>query len=460
MLTAPFASREAQLADAVYVSVTGDDSNPGTSERPLRGLETGLARLRPGSVLVLLDGTWALTAPFRVRARGTPGAWIEIRGAPGATPILDAAGVDIPWAKGYPSVQGAVQIEEAAFVRLRNVHVKNSHLAGFNVVESQHVDLVNCSSSGSFASGISAWKGVSDLRVLGNIVTGANESSRSFEPLSDGEGPHEAISIAGVQGFEVAWNDVFANEKEGIDVKETSAHGVVHHNVSRDNARQGLYVDGWFGVLEDIELHDNVVHGNEAGIAISSEDGVETRNIRVHHNLVFENRASGIYFSRWGKDNLREAIVVDHNTFYRNGRGPKGSGDPDYWLSGGCYLHSTRLRSVAIRDNVFAQNMPFEIGYSNDYGTSGITGQITIEHNLIQDLNATRFPLWMGTWAKDSVSSTPGDHAVIGDPLFVNPTLQDFRPRPGSPATGMGALEPDASARFWWAEGFPPLWPG
>jgi hypothetical protein len=389
---------EPPLANGIYVSPSGSDANPGTQSQPLRSLEAGLGRLKPGLVLVLLDGTWKLTAPVMIRLSGTSDAWIEIRGAKGARPTLNASGVDIPWAASYPWVQGAIQIEGSAYVRIRNLHVQGSHLAGFNVAGSHHVDIVNCSSRGSFASGISAWQGCAHIRLLGNAVTGANDMNLSFSPFTGSEAPHEAVSIAGPNGFEVAWNDVSGNNKEGIDVKETAGHGQVHHNHAHDNARQGLYVDGWFGVLEDVELRENIVHDNEVGIAVSSEDGPLTRDIRIHHNLVFDNRATGLYFSRWGKDNLREDVVVVNNTFYRNGWGGSAAGDPSYWLSGGCYFHSTNLRSVVLRDNIFALDKPFEVGYSGDYGSGGLGGHgILVERNLIQDANTTVFPFYMAT---------------------------------------------------------------
>ena len=454
--TAAAVPAEPPLANGLYVSPSGSDANPGTPAQPLRSLEAGLGRLKPGLVLVLQDGTWKLTGPVVVRAQGTKDAWIEIRGARGATPTLDASGADIPWAAAYPWVQGAVQVEGSSYVRVRNVHVKGSHLAGFNVSASDHVEIVNCSSRGSFASGISAWQGVSELRVLGNTVTGANDMSLSFRPFNGSEAPHEAISIAGAQRFEVAWNEVGPNKKEGIDVKETAAHGVAHHNHCHDNDRQGLYVDGWFGVLEDVELRENVVHHNEVGIAVSSEDGPATRDVRIHHNLVFENRASGLYFSRWGKDNPREAIAVTSNTFYRNGYGRSAAGDPGYWLSGGAYLHSTNLRSVTIRDNVFALNRPFEIGYSGDYGGAGVAGRVAIEHNLVHDTNTTTYPFYLAAWAKDYVWPTTGTGAILADPQFVDAAAQDFRPRPGSPATGVGALESGSPLNQWWKSGFPP----
>lgn len=323
----------------------------------------------------------------------------------------------------------------------------------------------------SDASGIDPRSRGCDARRV-CTVTGANQTGLSFGPFDGSEAPHEAISIAGARSFEVAWNEVTDNVKEGIDVKETAAHGVVHHNRVHGNGRQGLYVDGWFGVLEDVELHHNVVYRNETGVAISSEDGPATRDIRVHHNLFFEHRGPGLYFSRWGADNPRADIQVFNNTFYRNGYGRSPDGDPTYWLTGGAYLHSTHISDVVIRDNIFALDKPFEIGYSGDYGTQGPGRQVRIEGNLIHDINTTEFPFHMATWADDWVWPTTGRDAVTGDPLFVDPAGQDFRPGPGSPAIDAGhpsGTDPDGSgldlgalsagaspSEMWWTQGFPP----
>jgi hypothetical protein len=452
----PLPPLEPEIPNGIYVSPTGSDGNAGSQSQPLRSIEVGVARLRPGLVLVLLDGTWKLTGPIVVSVQGKADAWVEIRGAKGTTPILDASAVDIPWASAYPWVQGAVQIENAAYVRIRNVHVSRSHLAGFNVARSHDIDILNCSSRGSFASGISAWQGTEHVRVLGNEVHGANDKALSFGPFTGDEAPHEAISIAGTHAFEVAWNDVSDNRKEGIDVKETAVAGVVHHNHCWKNDRQGLYVDAWFGVLEDVEFRDNVVHDNEVGIAVSSEDGPMTRNVRIQRNQVFSNRAAGLYFSRWGKNNPRQDVVVANNTFYRNGYGRTAAGDPSYWLMGGLYLHSTNLRSITIRDNVFAEDYPFEIGYSGDWGRGGPGRGVSIVHNFIHDTNTTKYPFDMATWAKDEVFGARGDQAILGDPLFVDPAAQDFRLQTGSPAAGLGAFETGAPLDPWWRHSFPP----
>ena len=111
---------------------------------------------------------------------------------------------------------------------------------------------------------------------------------------------------------------------------------------------------------------------------------------------------------------------------------------------------------MTIRDNVFALDKPFVIGYSADWGSSGPGSRVRIQHNLIHDANTTSFPFSMATWAKDSVWSTTGDGAVLADPRFVDPAAQDFRLQPGSPGAGMGAYDAGAALDQWWKHGFPP----
>ena len=190
---------------------------------------------------------------------------------------------------------------------------------------------------------------------------------------------------------------------------------------------------------------------------------------------MYDNRASGIFFSRWGADNPRENIKVYNNTFYRNGLGQDFSGDPQYWLSGGCYLYSTNLQDVRIVNNIFALNSPFEIGYTGRFEENWTSlKNIEITNNLIHDVNTVEYPLYLKVFVKDSVYSTTGTDAILADPLFVNPEHGDFRLRENSPAIDagltdpedgantkrggfLGALPPDASREdFWWLDNFPP----
>lgn len=451
----------------IFVSPSGNDSNPGTLEKPIRSIQKAVDDLGPGKTVMLLDGVYDLDAAIVITAKGTTEKWATFRGAPGAKVILDGIDVNIVNSGGYPGNNGLIQIQNAEYVRTQNIHVRNSHRAGINIQDSKYVDVINCISENSLSPGIAAWQGCEYIRVLGNTVINANNMEMSWTEYKGHEAPHEAISMAGPHHFEVAWNHVYNCEKEGIDVKETASFGVVHHNYIHDLKRQGLYIDGWFGQLQDIEMHDNVVTRCEAGIAISSEEGPNTKNLKIHHNLVYNNRATGIFFSRWGADNPRENVEVYNNTFYRNGHGRDFSGDPQYWLSGGCYLYSTNLRDVKIFNNIFARNSPFEIGHTGRFEGDWMTEKkIEITNNLIYDVNTVNYPIYLEVWAKDSVYSIAGTAVIEADPLFVDPENHDFRLKENSPAANaensnggdyLGAFAPGVSEdSFWWLENFPP----
>ena len=103
---------------------------------------------------------------------------------------------------------------------------------------------------GSFSSGIAVWDtqhtgtASEHVRILGNAIAKATSwDFASPEQSKTGAAPQEAISIAGAVDFEVAYNHVYDSGKEGIDIKETSKHGKVHHNLVNNVLRQGIYVD-------------------------------------------------------------------------------------------------------------------------------------------------------------------------------------------------------------------------
>jgi hypothetical protein len=458
-----------------FLATSGSDEDNGSREQPWASFDFALSKLKAGDTLTVLAGIYYVEKMIRISLRGSAARRITIQGIPGEQVIINANGANVGWGADYPYNQGSIQIENAAFITLKNVSVLNSHMSGINMDLSSYIDIINCTSRNSFCPGIAAWQGCSYIRILGNTVINANDMDMSWDPYDGSEAPHEAISMAGPQHFEVAYNHVYDCRKEGIDCKEPCAYGDVHHNYVHDCARQGLYIDGWFDELHEIEMHHNVVHDCEAGIAVSSEEGPNTRNLRIHHNLVYDNRATGIFFSRWGADNPREEVEVYNNTFYRNGYGWSSNGDPNYWLFGGCYFFTTNLKDVILRNNIFAANKQFEIGYTQNYKPGDFTlKNIVIDYNCIHDINTVSYPFYMGSWTMDSVYVTTGSAAIAGDPLFESIFRADFRLKADSPAINAGHPnseynDPDGSRNDigafsiadleeygWWKANFPP----
>ena len=458
-----------------FISKSGNDSGDGSFENPWASFNYALNQIKAGDTLTVLAGNYYINEMIVISRKGTDTRRITIRGMENENAVIYADQANVGWGSEYPYTQGTIQIEQSQYVTIKNLIVVNSHMAGININMSSYIAVINCTSRNSFCPGIAAWQGCSEIRILGNTVINANDMDMSWEPYDGSEAPHEAISMAGPHNFEVAYNLVYNCQKEGIDCKEPCAFGNVHHNYVHNCARQGLYIDGWFDELHDIEMHHNVVHDCEAGIAVSSEDGPNTKNLSIHHNLVYNNRATGIFFSRWGADNPRENVEVYNNTFYHNGYGWSSNGDPNYWLFGGCYFFTTNLKNIMIRNNIFAANKQFEIGYSQAYNQGDFSSkQITIDYNCVYDINSVTYPFYMGTWTMDSVYVTTGSEAVLSDPLFRNVSGQDFRLQEGSPAIDAGHPDekyndPDGSINDigafstddietygWWKLNFPP----
>ncbi len=395
------------------------------AEYPFQQLDEVLTMLEPGDTLFFRQGEYVITSTVKPVKSGLPGKAIVITVYPGERVILNGMNYTTQKDSDRPvwrSRLGIVTISGIQYLKLIGIEVVNSHNIGIAVTDTttNHIELISCRTHGSYNSGIGLWY-CRDVKVLYCEVTGANDQElRTVQPVRR-EGPHEAISVAGAQQFEIAYNHVHSCEKEGIDCKEVSAHGIIHHNFVHDLPRQGIYADSWFGLLQDVEIHSNIVFGCEWGIVLSAEGrNSHMKNIRVHHNLIFDNRASGILFGVWGNDENREFLYVYNNTVYHNG-------SPSHWAgkTGGIDIRSANLSNVSIFNNICSSNWAFEIAtFSAPDTLSEALGarKIIISNNLIEkhvemDEKPGEF---------NQVFAWDGISPVYGSPGFNNPQLFDF----------------------------------
>jgi len=466
----------ASTASTYFVASNGSDVGPGTINRPWATINHAAENANAGDMVVVRGGHYILPAQVRPRSSGRSGAWITFIGYPGEVPILDAQSIMPKYLPGALN-NGAFQIEGVSHIRVANLSVVNSHDAGFTVRDSSDIELINNMTDGTFSSGIAVWdtnhddRGTEHIRIVGNTITRATTWDLAPPDVPRrGEPPHEALSIGGAVDFEVAYNHIYDSDKEGIDIKETSKRGRVHHNLVHDIPRQGIYVDAWFGKLSDIEIFSNVVHHCRfSGFALSVEGGEFAEKINFHDNLIFDNGGSGVYFSRWGNNNLRDNIRITRNIFYRNGYATPNIGQTYFWQTGGLYLYSTNLRDILIEKNIFSENRGFQIGYSELFLQDGRSWEfvardkrIAIIDNLINGDNETGSPIESGGAPIDQVRifAANGDGAIFGDPLFRNAAMYDFSLLSGSPAIQAHLVakgySPTVQSMSWWKRNFPP----
>lgn len=356
-------------AKEFFVSPSGNDQLRGTKNQPFQSIFKASEIAMPGDTITIQGGEYTLPRQFRPVRSGLQGKWILYRGEPRQTIVFDGSLIKKVVQKG-DSVQfsrqtsGLFQIEKVNYLRFENIAVRNSDAAGFIVrgPECKKIELIGCKAHQTHNSGIGLWYCDSVL-VKDCEITAANDNDPKYYLTGQrrgGEAPHEALSICGATNFEVCYNHVHHCYKEGIDCKEVSQHGVIHHNLVNDVPRQAYYVDAWFGLLEDVEFHSNTAYNCMWGFAISVEGkGSELRNVRFHHNLIYNMTGAGVLFGMWGDNLLRSDIHIYNNTFYRCGSPQVFSGGV-----GSFDILSKNFRDVFIYRNICDKGWDYEMGFT------------------------------------------------------------------------------------------------
>jgi parallel beta-helix repeat protein len=247
----------------VYISVDGDDRNPGNREdAPLRTLAHALCNVRPGQTVHVLPGVYHESVILG--AFGSSDAPIVIRGVPvgGELPILDG--------EGERSM--GLALVECTNVVIENVTFRHYADEGLYVLLGSDIT-------------------IRDNRFLSN-------GRASTDPDSDGEG--FGVRVEGAANVLIERNEATEN------------------GPSADRVRRGILGTGidTYALREAI-IRDNHSHHNVGG-GILVEDGV---NVRVEGNQVYGNElyAGGDYWDGaiWvdgGRDvNLRGNTVVDNH---------------------------------------------------------------------------------------------------------------------------------------------------
>lgn len=407
-----------------YVSQANcSDSGPGSVQTPFCTFETALNHLQPGDTLTI--------QPDLYRERliisgltGQPNDPIIIQGQEGT--ILDGGcpafpcGVnEVTWEGDEET--GLVTVKDSQHLILRGLTAQNVIAVGVSVAGGSHITVENVTVKGTGNAGLLALH-TNHLTVINNDIGRAQLGWRD-EDGSPQFGAHEAVSIVAVTDFEVAHNTVHDTLKEGIDVKESSARGAVHHNTVEHACAVGIYINE----AEQVQVHHNRVRrsgyyltadGQESlcetypvygpyfdryygtGILLAVGDlGELSRGylaqIDLHQNVIWDANGNGIEFwDEWRESGTGKGQMTDNrvfnNTIYHTGLGGIRLQDVD---------------NTQVVNNILALN-------DEDAITGDAIANNAISHNLFHFRHDWQEPV--------------GSDYVVGDPLFVDPSGGDF----------------------------------
>ncbi len=391
-----------------YVASNGNDANSGSISQPWRHIQKAANTLQPGDTVYIRAGAYA--EKVLPKNSGQVGGYITYAAYPGEVVTIDGTGIPLA-----DNLTGLFHIDYKKYIKVSGLKVINAgphkDNAGILVTYSSHIILEKNYTYNTISSGIGVW-------VSQNVTVDGNEIVRACNG-----GYEENLTIARTTLFEVKNNHVHdggpginGNGSIGIDVKEGSAEGKIHHNHVHQ-VGLGLYVDAYDKHTYNLEVYQNSIHDTTNGVVLASERGGLLENVKFYNNLVYNNRYVGISLTRNGTASMTQPlrnIQLFNNTVYHNGLGTWG---------GGIWLTNQDAQGVVIRNNICSGNLSFQIA------AEGIApAGFTVDHNLV-------YPF----------KGYPGAFhgSVEADPMFMNAAAADFHLQPASPAVDQG-LSPDA----------------
>lgn len=440
-----------------YVSPSGSDENSGSQNQPWKTINYAVSEDSPiaaGDTVLVQPGTY--TELISLEKSGTDSQRITLK-ANGDVTLRDPN----PNSGGFP--EGVIQSPGQSNWVIDGFRIENTSWAGISLSDAKNITVQNNETYQTGSSGIIALPKTffgggeeeitgSNVKILNNTVERANWK---WDGPGDTDGKQEALSIWGVDGFEVANNTMIDGKREGLDIKVGSRNGLIHSNSitsqallsgTYDGFRGGaaIYVDGNRADSFNLDIYNNEIFANTAeGILIADEVPSigDVSDVNIYNNVIYGN---GIRVENGGRGvaviNNVEDVEIVNNTFVDNVQGVYVDN------SGSGY----NPRDILIRNNIFSDN-----SYRNVYVEDA--SNVTIDNNLFT--NTEEFAdkteiLYDGGQRVGNLNAFGNELADSVD--FVDRQGNNYRLTSTSPAIDIGSssigdyaqIDKDGKSRF------------
>jgi hypothetical protein len=410
---APFTNTTPYYVDGA--NSLASDYNPGTQALPWKTIQWAAARLQAGDTVYIKAG--AYSGDVYPANSGNANGWITYSAFPGQEQqaVINQAGF---------------YIEQQSYIMVSGLRIQGSsgwgigiQGPGANYIISNNY-IYNIANSGIAIWGVPYYQdpGQYNFKAITNVLVENN----TMEQCCDG-GYDEQVTIAnGVDSFEVCSNIVKNginnnNGGEGIDCKAGDSNGKIFGNQIFNIYRDAIYVEAGAcdpayyavpGVLTNIQVYDNLIHGNAShGICVTSEGLGDINGIRVYNNICYSNGCDGILlydYNYTSAENYASNITIINNTTYNN----NASTNTPYY--GGIAIDHKYAVNVVVRNNISYETLQYAYGLK----LPSENPTLVQDHNISTASNPGLVNVAEGDFHLKSNSAAVNAGSSNGAPLF------------------------------------------
>jgi hypothetical protein len=458
-----------------YVSPQGDDTGPGTWNRPWKTIQHAADSARPGDTVYVREGIYRELVTVS-RSGSRTGGYITLQNFPGERAVLDASTLTPPsdtWSAFFLVVNQSYLIikgfeirnlvatlpgQEPAGILIdghgSNIEILDNQIHDIRVIRAPGLacDPDSCNGHGIAIYGENASLSLNHILISRNEIhdlkTGWSETLTLDGNVEDWRvvnntihhNDNIGIDAAGFYGFDPDPNTDYARDGEirgnlvyGIDTTGNPAYQNPDGTYSQ--FASGIYVDGGSRIV--VEQNDS--HENDLGIQVASENpGHVSDRVTVRNNLIYRSVNVGIAIGGYdptvgGTSNTN----IVNNTLYENDTLNAGFGE--------LFIQSN-VTGCAFKNNLlYANSQGLFISNYVPFGSDSTP--VAVDYNLYFSDDGASQSGWM--WNdiyylgyENYLAASQNDiHSPYADPRFVervaNPPI--LRTREGSPARDAGA---------------------
>ncbi|MFX0195091.1 MAG: right-handed parallel beta-helix repeat-containing protein [Candidatus Hodarchaeota archaeon] len=317
MVGAVFANVSSHAA-TYYVAKNGNDSNPGTVDKPWATIAKGASVASPGDTVLVSDGTYN-EGPITFANSGTAAKLITLASVPDANPIVTKRGTlrafDIR-SRSYIEIRGftlhgydndGISIFYSDYIICTNIHAYDNGNVGIQAVDSDHIIIQD---SLLHHNGWNSTSGWGDGLSINNHKAGGKSSivrrncmyanwQKRAGSYWDGNG--HTWDMAGTGGVHIMANNVFLNNGGcGALNNNTGNMAFIHNVLFRNmadynrcrNAGELYLTQDWVG---NTLLKNNIIYARPRTALYPSlypilRDGDPKSNEVIQNNLVWGER--------------------------------------------------------------------------------------------------------------------------------------------------------------------------